>query len=277
MKTLIVEYLRLRAAEIGGVDEHLGLTEKREGGDVSVPYIYVGGGDVRPVNIDSGSLGWFSTYQKDEFVTVDGMKAAKDIQGTFYIRYAAILHRDTRNHNEYAEDIANAFTGVSSDLKTILKARTVNIVRSSIETDITRAWREEFTTPVTDLNYRLGMVLVDVTVNVIGSRDCWQGCSELADILQGFDWCNPATVARLTEAQRECLEDALCDCPLPLIRYDYSAFLIYLGYGEDDSTDSDPITIKRVTVDQLDGSVTEEYSINPWTNFADGPWSPTPP
>jgi hypothetical protein len=205
MKTLIVEYLRLKAAEIGGVDEHLGLTEQRQGGDVSAPYIYVGNGDVRPVDIDSGSLGWFRTYQKEEFVTVDGMRAAKDLQGTFYIRYAAILHRDTRDHNEYAEDIANTFTGVSADLKQILKARTVNISRSSIETDITRAWREEFTTPVTDLNYRLGMVLVDVTVNVTGSRDCWQGCAELADILQGFDWCNPATFARLTPAQQQCV------------------------------------------------------------------------
>jgi hypothetical protein len=215
MKTLIVEYLRLKAAEIGGVDEHLGLTEKREGGDVSVPYIYVGGGDIRPVDIDSGSLGWFRTYQKEEFVTVDGMRAARDIQGTFYIRYAAILHRDTRNHNEYAEDVANAFTGISADLKQILKARKVDISRSSIETDITRAWREEFTTPVTDLNYRLGMVLVDVTVNVTGSRDCWQGCSELADILQGFDWCNPATFQRLTEAQQECVSDQICPIPEP--------------------------------------------------------------
>lgn len=246
MKTLIVEYLRLRAAEIGGVDEHLGLTEKREGGDVSVPYIYVGGGDVRPVNIDSGSLGWFSTYQKDEFVTVDGMKAAKDIQGTFYIRYAAILHRDTRDHNEYAEDIANAFTGVSSDLKNILKARTVNISRSSIETDITRAWREEFTTPVTDLNYRLGMVLVDVTVNVIGSRDCWQGCSELADILQGFDWCNPATFARLTPAQQQCVADQIpCeDANYQLRNTDGDL----LSTGSIPSGDTDTIIAPDVTV-----------------------------
>jgi hypothetical protein len=267
MKTLIVEYLRLKAAEIGGVDEHLGLTEKREGGDVSAPYLYVGGGDVRPVNIDSGSLGWFRTYQKEEFVTVDGMRAAKDIQGTFYLRYAAILHRDTRNHNEYAEDIANTFTGISSDLKQILKATKVDISRSSIETDITRAWREEFTTPVTDLNYRLGMVLVDVTVNVTGSRDCWQGCSELADILQGFDWCNPATFARLTPAQQQCVADQIpCD--------DATWTLINtalppdtLDSGSIPSGDSDTIIAPPVTV-LRDG---QPYALTPSGETVDVP------
>lgn len=60
------------------------------------------------------------------------------------------------------------------------------------------------------------------------------------------------------------------------IRYDYTPSLFYIGYGYADSTDNDPITIKRVTVDISDGSIIEEYSTNPWTNFADGPWSPTP-
>jgi hypothetical protein len=272
MKTLIVEYLRLKAAEIGGVDEHLGLTEQRQGGDVSAPYIYVGNGDVRPVDIDSGSLGWFRTYQREEFVTVDGMRAAKDLQGTFYIRYAAILHRDTRDHNEYAEDIANTFTGVSADLKQILKARTVNISRSSIETDITRAWREEFTTPVTDLNYRLGMVLVDVTVSVIGSRDCWQGCAELADILQGFDWCNPATFARLTTAQQQCVADQIpCeDAEWTLINTATPPDT--LGSGSIPSGDTGTIIAPPVTV-LRDG---QPFAVTPSGDIVDVP-SDVPP
>lgn len=60
------------------------------------------------------------------------------------------------------------------------------------------------------------------------------------------------------------------------IRYDYTPGVFYIGFGAPGATDSTIITIKRVTVDLSDGSVVEEYSTNPWTNFADGPWSPTP-
>lgn len=210
MKSQIVEYLRLKAATIGGVNTHLGIHELRTNGNgQSVPYAYVGGDNLQPLDIDNGSVGYFRTYQREEFTPVDGMRAERDLSGTFYIRYAAILHRDTRDHAAYAEDVANAFTGFNSDLKSILKAKRVNITRSSIETDISRAWREEFSVPVTDLPYNLAMVFVDVTVTVVGSRDCWQGCSEQYDILQGFDWCNPATVQRLTEAQRDCIRGFL--------------------------------------------------------------------
>jgi hypothetical protein len=210
MKSQIVEYLMLKAATIGGVNTHLGIHELRTNGSgQTVPYAYVGGDDLQPLDIDNGSVGYFRTYQREEFAPVDGMRAERDLSGTFYIRYAAILHRDNRDHVAYAEDVANAFTGFNSDLKSILKAKRVNVTRSSIETDITRAWREEFSVPVTDLPYNLAMVFVDVTVTVVGSRDCWQGCSEQYDILQGFDWCNPATVARLTDAQRDCIRGFL--------------------------------------------------------------------
>jgi hypothetical protein len=60
------------------------------------------------------------------------------------------------------------------------------------------------------------------------------------------------------------------------IRYNYTPSLFYIGFGATGATDSAIITIKRVTVDLSDGSIIEEYSTNPWTNFADGPWSPTP-
>jgi hypothetical protein len=220
MKSQIVEYLRLKAATIGGVNTHLGIHELRTNGSgQTVPYAYVGGDNLQPLDIDNGSVGYFRTYQREEFTPVDGMRAERDLSGTFYIRYAAILHRDTRDHVAYAEDVANAFTGFNSDLKSILKAKRVNVTRSSIETDITRAWREEFSVPVTDLPYNLAMVFVDVTVTVVGSRDCWQGCSEQYDILQGFDWCNPATVARLTDAQRDCIRGFL---PTPCENADWT-------------------------------------------------------
>lgn len=95
------------------------------------------------------------------------------------------------------------------------------------------------------------------------------------DGLTLYDFCDASVFARLTDAQITCLEDQLGFID-PAIRYNYTPSLFYLGYGATDSTDNDPITIKRVTVDLSDGSVVEEYSTNPWTNFADGPWSPTP-
>jgi hypothetical protein len=277
MKAQIVEYLRLKAATIGGVKTHLGIHELRTNGSgQTVPYAYVGGDDLQPLDIDNGSVGYFRTYQREEFTPVDGMRAERDLSGTFYIRYAAILHRDTRDHAAYAEDVANAFTGFNSDLKSILKAKRVNITRSSIETDITRAWREEFSVPVTDLPYSLAMVFVDVTVTVVGSRDCWQGCSEQYDILQGFDWCNPATVARLTEAQRECLIDVICPIPTPVaIRsaYDPASFTFWVGYGNTSATDQTPITIKRGITDPMTGLVTEAEAFGPWDDYLTLPYT----
>jgi hypothetical protein len=255
MKARIVEYLRLKAATIGGVNTHLGIHELRTNGNgQTVPYAYVGGDDLQPLDIDNGSVGYFRTYQREEFTPVDGMRAERDLSGTFYIRYAAILHRDTRDHVAYAEDVANAFTGFNSDLKSILKAKRVNITRSSIETDITRAWREEFSVPVTDLPYNLAMVFVDVTVTVVGSRDCWQGCSEQYDILQGFDWCNPATVSRLTEAQRDCIRGFL---PAPCD--DATVELNGVEMATIPSGDTENIEVRQSTGSTLVGSQQGQY------------------
>lgn len=90
-----------------------------------------------------------------------------------------------------------------------------------------------------------------------------------------------ATVLRDGQPFGSVPSGATIDVPVPPVAirsaYDPEIFTFWLGYGNPAATDQTPITIKRVTVDPLDGSVTEEYSINPWTNFADGPWSPTPP
>jgi hypothetical protein len=114
-----------------------------------------------------------------------------------------------------AEDIANAFTGTHNDLKVLLKANSVSVRVSSIDTDITRVWAAEFQgTGVSDPNYTRVMFALNVGVTVIGDRRCWESeCEYDPDILHLFDFCKAGTVARLTPAQIACLETAICETP----------------------------------------------------------------
>ena len=284
MTQAIVTYLNAVIDTVGRVDERYCIAELRSDGTTTVPYTYVGKGKVKPISIDGGSLSyWRISGAVPPMEQIASQYGKPRLSATYPLRLVIIARRKDSTVDDgfmptrLAEDIANALTGSHPDLKTLLKANTVS-VSAGYDVNITGVWADEFKgTGVNDPNYTRTIMALSVSVTVVGDRACWENeCDYDPDILHLFDFCQAGTVARLTEEQVACLKDALpTPCEVP-IRSDYTPSLFYIGYGYADSTDNDPITIKRVTVDISDGSVVEEYSTNPWTNFADGPWSPTP-
>jgi len=215
MTQQIIDYLQALAATIGTIENSYCLAEKREieQDKSEIPYIYVGDGNYKPVEVESGSFSYFRLVNKTSFDEVEGVRVEKDLKGTYPIRFVAMVRRDESNPLTYSQDVANVFEGRKRDLMSILKARNVNVTVNSIDTDTPKIWQEEFTMPISTPNYKRSMAMIDLTVEVIASRVCWQNCANYPDILQGFPWCNEtkATLDRLTDEQVDCISDELCE------------------------------------------------------------------
>ena len=215
MTETIVEYLRDLAATIGGIETSHCLAERRSistDEPTEIPYIYTGDGGYIPVEVDSGSVSYFRLVNPISFDEVDGRTPVKALKGSYPFTFVAMVRRDDNNPLTYSQDVANLFEGRNKDLASILKASSVHVTVSSIETDTPKIWKQEFQVPATTPNYTRSMVMIELTVDVVANRDCWVNCADYPDILQGFPWCAKpaATLARLTTDQRDCLSDELC-------------------------------------------------------------------
>jgi len=225
----IVTYLNAKLATLGRFDTHYCLTERRrrEGDGATIPYSYTGAGEYVAVDIDNGSSTWWRGRSGFtlEPVTVVG-RAVKQQQGSYPLRLIAILRRkdstsdDAFMPSRLAEDIANVLNFENGDLRTMLGAWSVTSRATGGEYDTTAIWTSEFQTTVSDLDYKICMVSVDVTIDVVADYKCWEGeCETDPDILHLFNFCDSSVVARLTDEQRECLREAL---PTPCADADWS-------------------------------------------------------
>lgn len=289
MVATIVEILNARLQLTGFFHTLYCLTEKkreqREGGDFVFPAQYTGSGELAMIEFDSAG---FAYFRKDGNITqsiIDNTLGQSQLyEVNIPLRLVAMVRRadvggdDAFSPDVLARQIASQLTFKNGDLKTALLAAKTQVNASSWSTDPEQIWSDETEgTGRIEPDYSRAFIAMSVSVTVTADENCIQNaCDADTDILHLFDFCKPSVVARLTDAQRDCLTNELCG-GFPAIRYNYTPSLFYIGYGATSSTDNDPITIKRVTVDLSVGSVVEEYSTNPWTNFADGPWSPTPP
>ena len=215
MTESIVEYLRDLAATIGGIETSHCLAERRSISSdepTEMPYLYTEGGGYVPVEVDSGSVSYFRLVNPISFDEVEGRTPVKALKGSYPFTFVAMVRRDDNNPLTYSQDVANLFEGRNKDLASILKASSVHITVSSIETDTPKIWKQEFQVPATTPNYTRSMVMIELTVEVVANRDCWVNCADYPDILQGFPWCAKpaATLARLTDSQLDCLRDELC-------------------------------------------------------------------
>jgi hypothetical protein len=213
MVSRIVEYLNALVATKGSIERMYGMTQRIQYEGKEVPFCYVGNGEFRPIEIDGGSISyWALNGEVQPFEQVDGYKAEKPLKRTFPLRFVAMVRRDDTEPTSYAEDISNLLTGYSNDLRLQLLAQSVNIV-AGFDVDSSKIWRSEFAEISQEVNFTRFMVRIDMTVTVVANRACWQNCDTLPDILQGFDWCNPATIERLLPAQIACITEQLCTPP----------------------------------------------------------------
>ena len=217
MTERIVDFLDALVATVGAIDNRYCLVEKRQmsnnGQVTNIPYKYVGNGNYTPVEIDGGSVSYWRLVNNISFDVVDGNTAIKNLQATYPVRYVAMVKRDEVNPLTFSQDVANVLEGRNKDLQTQLQAKSVNVTVNSIDTDTPSIWSSEFDVPLSEPDYKRSLILIDMTVTVTAKRECWQSCDNYPDILQGFPWCEDtaATLDRLTEAQRTCLEDEICD------------------------------------------------------------------
>ena len=213
MVSRIVEYLNALVATQGSIERMYGMTQRIQYEGKEVPFCYVGNGEFRPIEIDGGSISyWALNGEVQPFEQVDGYKSEKPLKRTFPLRFVAMVRRDDTEPTSYAEDISNLLTGYSNDLRLQLLAQSVNIV-AGFDVDSSKIWRSEFAEISQEVNFTRFMVRIDMTVTVVANRACWQSCDTLPDILQGFDWCNPATIERLLPAQIACITEQLCTPP----------------------------------------------------------------
>ncbi len=219
MTQAIVTYLNAVIDTVGRVDERYCMAELRSDGTTTVPYTYVGNGKVKPISIDGGSLSyWRISGAVPPMEQIASQYGKPRLSATYPLRLVIIARRKDSTVDDgfmptrLAEDIANALTGSHPDLKTLLKANTVS-VSAGYDVNITSVWADEFKgTGVNDPNYTRTIMALSVSVTVIGDRACWENeCDYDPDILHLFDFCQSGTVARLTDTQVACLEDALCD------------------------------------------------------------------
>jgi hypothetical protein len=254
----IVQYLNLRLETLGRIADLHGISErrKRESDGANVPYCYVGSGEFKPVNIDNGNVGWWRARGGFNMEPVEVIgRAVRQQRATYPLRFVAVLRRELSTSDDafmpsrLAEDIANALNFDNGDLRGILKAINVEARASGGEFDAATIWPTEFQTSIPDLRYELAMVAVDVTIEVVGRYSCWEGeCATDTDILRLFNFCDPSVVARLTDAQRVCLEDAICPVPEDANWELFNTEGTLLSTGSIPSGDTDQIVAPDATV-----------------------------
>jgi hypothetical protein len=242
----IVEYLNLRIATLGRIADLHGITErrKREGDGAMVPYCYVGSGEFRPVELDNGNVGWWrgrSGFTMDP-VQVIG-RAVKQQRASYPLRFVAVLRRELSTSDDafmpsrLAEDIANALNFDNGDIVSMLKAINVESRASGGEYDAATIWPTEFHTSIPDLRYDLAMVAIDVTIEVVGKYSCWEGeCDTDPDILRLYNFCDPAVIARLTDEQVVCLQEALPPVFFTALTDSTQYPVTYIGWTDDGIT-----------------------------------------
>jgi len=266
----IIDYLNLRVETLGRIAHLYGITEKRKrsGDDAAIPYAYVGAGQFEPVDIDNGNAGWWRPRGGFNMEPVEVIgRAVKQQRASYPLRFVAVLRRDLSVADDafmpsrLAEDISNALNFDNGDLRNILKALNVEARTSSVEFDASAIWATEFHTSIPDLHYELAMVAVDVTVEVVAKYSCWEGeCATDLDILRLFNFCDPSVVARLTDEQVACLQEALPPVFFTALTDSTQYPVTYIGWTDDGIT----YYITRITL-SLNTATTAE-AVGDWAD-----------
>jgi hypothetical protein len=197
--------------------------EERDGGDFVFPAQYVGGGDLQMIEFDSAG---FAYFRKDGEITqsiVDNdFGQSQWYEVTIPLKLVAMVNRsdvggDTAfSPDALARQLASSLTFKNGDLRTALTAAKTQVNAANWITDPEQIWSDETEgTGVLEPDYSRAFIAMSVTVTVTADERCIQNlCEADTDILHIFDFCKPATVARLTDVQVDCLLSALpFPCP----------------------------------------------------------------
>jgi hypothetical protein len=190
---------------------------RADGEGRKVPYAYTASGEFRPVDIDSGSVTYWRMDSPASFEDIASKYSAKRmVQGDFSLRLVVISHRsDAFEPTRLSNDLASLLIAQDSDIESAVSADSVTLAITSIDHDTPAIYATEFSgIDVEDLDYRLFMLALTVKMTIVAPAECWANeCDLDTDILHWFNFCDSATFERLTDEQRECLADRLCETP----------------------------------------------------------------
>lgn len=215
MLELILTAINAKLAMLNKLANLYCLAERRPiDGGKTVPYAYRGGRDLQPINIDSGSVGYWRINGEgsDEYIN-DPYVAGQQRQVTWPLRFYAMAHRDSQfTASALADLIGSTITDADDDVAQMLDMEDVSITVSGRDLDTTALYGSEF--DELDLSYHLAFIALTVTVTIRGAASCFPDpCGIDTDILHSFNFCDAATRARLTDEQVDCLTAALCETP----------------------------------------------------------------
>ena len=215
MLELILTAINAKLAMLNKLANLYCLAERRPiDGGKTVPYAYRGGRDLQPINIDSGSAGYWRINGEgsDEYIN-DPYVAGQQRQVTWPLRFYAMAHRDSQfTASALADLIGSTITDADDDVAQLLDMEDVSITVSGRDLDTTALYGSEF--DELDLPYHLAFIALTVTVTIRGAASCFPDpCDIDTDILHSFNFCDSATRARLTDEQVDCLTAALCETP----------------------------------------------------------------
>jgi len=269
MIKVIVDILNARLETTGRIDRRYCLAENRERSKdkASIPYAYQGKGELKAVDIGNPSLSWWKLTDKASFTEAPTTASVNKMVGTYPLRLVVMFRRkdstkdDSFSPSWLAEDISQLLTFSNGDLKTALKASDVRVNVSSTDFNTTSVWNEEFENlQFTDPKYKTALVALELSVVVTGLKSCWENeCDYDNDILHIFDFCKQGVVDRLTDAQQQCLIDALCTCADASIEINGTPFTtvasgatydqaIHDSAGSDVGTNANPSVVSDTTV-----------------------------
>lgn len=224
MVETIISYLNAKLEGTGYFHSLYCLVEKkkepREEGDFVYPATYVGGGDLELVEFDSAGFAYFrknGDFGQSVVANDLGQKQLYSID--LPLRLVAMVRRqdvvtdDAYSPDRLARELASILTFRNGDLRTFLQASRVTVTSGSWTTNPEQIWTDETEgTGRIEPDYSRAFIAMDVTVNVLADEGCIRSaCTDEPDILRLFDFCDQSVVARLTDTQVTCLQDALCE------------------------------------------------------------------
>lgn len=183
MIAAIIDQLYTVTPQVG---QRYGLCEKKG----ELIYQYVGGGNGEQVNVDQN--GTWSYFRITGAITKvrdsSSLKACDGYRYTIPLRFVLATRRDDEACSDHAAQIvttAASFVSARRNIELTLHAQNVRVDKAAIETDTTRAFKNEI--GAQDPPLEIVFQYIDLTVEVLLDTDC-------LDLCVGVNTAPPVTV-----------------------------------------------------------------------------------
>lgn len=191
MLSEVIEYLNVKIADTGYINDVLCLAEKIKRDEWVYPAIYNNEGEYKPINFDfNGSL---SYWRKNGDVTISDEENTTSSCG---IQYRTIIplkligfvkkenaHNTSTFSDVMCQNLISVLTTNTAIMKQVLKAKRAFIVSTGYSTDARKILSEEYENVEFEVRYTHAYFSIDFNLIVITNSNCYQGfCDQVYTI-----------------------------------------------------------------------------------------------